>query len=381
MGLKDMNLLRVLLYGPRLCGKTTFASALFNEFGGNDSGWITVKLVATDVLQDPISVITEAFDGIDRYGVKGLLIDDIDDLFMNLRSSVAAIPLLLEKLEDQKTLQLIVATASNPELLTLRELEAFTDIMPVLYPDEKERLEILKLYVRGCHLHDSVDLEQIAKDTNLWSGGELRQLISCLKIGENLIGSDTVVPCIEQINEHIHVEKRVKRMQELLTFTKEHGNVSSIRQDVLSRHALLLTAKGDASTIESSLINDAVQLHPNIKTLLNRMDDALKRDDHSGVLHSSASIFETLAKEVVGVSSVQDQTLKSFFQRYRKDSRLPDTVLDYIIEIYDSRNRTPLAGHGSTIKPSISRDVAITLAEMTKAFVRIEYLAHANESK
>ena len=118
---------------------------------------------------------------------------------------------------------------------------------------------------------------------------------------------------------------------------------------------------------------DTLPIHPNIQVLIDRMDDTLRRDDYPGVLHSSASIFETLAKDVIGIPSIQGQTLKSFFERYRKDSALPSEILDYILNIYESRSTTPLAGHGSTRTPSISRKAAISLSEMTKAFVRIEY--------
>ncbi len=126
--------------------------------------------------------------------------------------------------------------------------------------------------------------------------------------------------------------------------------------------------------IENQLaLQDTLPIHPNIQILIDRMDDTLRRDDYPGVLHASANIFETLAKDIVGIPSVQDQTLKSFFERYRKDSTLPNEILNYILDIYESRSTTPLAGHGSTRTPSISREVAISLSEMTKAFVRIEY--------
>ena len=118
---------------------------------------------------------------------------------------------------------------------------------------------------------------------------------------------------------------------------------------------------------------DTLLIHPNIQILIDRMGDALRRDDYSEVLHASASIFETLAKDIVGIPDVQDKTLKSFFERYRKDSTLPNEILNYILDIYESRNMTPLAGHGSTRTPSLSREEAISLSEMTKAFVRIEY--------
>lgn len=113
--------------------------------------------------------------------------------------------------------------------------------------------------------------------------------------------------------------------------------------------------------------------HINIRTLVARMDTSYERVDYSNVLHSSASIFETMAKEIIGIATIQDKTLKSFFDRYRVDSKLPSEVLDYILATYDKRNITALAGHGSLTIPSITKEEAIILIEMTKAFVRIEY--------
>lgn len=120
-------------------------------------------------------------------------------------------------------------------------------------------------------------------------------------------------------------------------------------------------------------VSDIPSGHPNIKVLLDRMDDALNRGDYSGVLHASASTFETMAKDIVGIPGVQNEPLAGFFARYRKDSLLPAEILDYILATYELRNTTPLAGHGSTQPPSINRETAIALSEMTKAFVRIEY--------
>ncbi len=128
-----------------------------------------------------------------------------------------------------------------------------------------------------------------------------------------------------------------------------------------------------------SIQTDISNAHPNIQLLIARMDDALDRDDYAGVLHASASIFETMAKDIVAIPGVQNQTLKSFFDRYRKDSNLPTEILDYILEIYDLRNTTPLAGHGSIQTPAMSRDAAITLSEMSRAFIRIEYRLHQRQ--
>ena len=57
--------------------------------------------------------------------------------------------------------------------------------------------------------------------------------------------------------------------------------------------------------------------HANISTLVERMESALVAEDYGAVLHASASIFETLAKEVVGLPTVANQSLGGFFDRYR----------------------------------------------------------------
>lgn len=117
---------------------------------------------------------------------------------------------------------------------------------------------------------------------------------------------------------------------------------------------------------------DVSEEHPNIRLLVSRMETSLEKEDYSGVLHSSASIFETMAKDIVGLPTIQDQTLKSFFSRYKLDSKLPESILDFILETYDKRNVTPLAGHGSLEEPPINKEQAIVLSEMTKTIVRIE---------
>jgi hypothetical protein len=121
------------------------------------------------------------------------------------------------------------------------------------------------------------------------------------------------------------------------------------------------------------LEEEAEEAHPNVRLLIKRMDSAVVNNDPAAVVHASASVFETLAKDLVAIPSIQNQSLGSFFERYRKDSRLPSEVLDYILEIYNMRNVEPLAGHGSTAAPKVTIEQATILAEITKAFVKIEY--------
>lgn len=112
--------------------------------------------------------------------------------------------------------------------------------------------------------------------------------------------------------------------------------------------------------------------HPNIRLLIDRMERALSANDFAGVLHASASVFETLGKDIIGSPSIQNETLGSFFEKYKKTSSLPEGVLNYMLEIYKRRNSEPLAGHGNTRPPTVSQQEAVVLSEMTKSFVRIE---------
>lgn len=112
--------------------------------------------------------------------------------------------------------------------------------------------------------------------------------------------------------------------------------------------------------------------HPNIRLLTARMDRTFEDEDYAGVLHASATIFETLAKLVFDNPSVENQTLAAFFDGYRNRSALPAPLLDYILETYKRRNVEPLAGHGGTIPPTVTAQEASTLVEITKMCVRLE---------
>lgn len=160
-----------------------------------------------------------------------------------------------------------------------------------------------------------------------------------------------------------------------------------IQNDVLRTNSVNEILSGEGVPIQFTLESGSVEVyisgvdeieedneeeHPNIRLLIQRMESALERGDYSAVLHSSACVFETLAKDVVSDAAVNDRTLAQFFERYRNRSALPENLLDFMLAVYRRRNREPLAGHGNVVPSTIQQDEAILLVEMTKAFVRIE---------
>lgn len=370
-----MSLLSVLLYGPSGCGKTLLANMKAGEFTYDDPTGMTFRLVCSEILREPYSEIKKAFDALEQYGVAGLLIENIEELFSGLRTNLAAQQLLFERLRNPVSLSFFIATTRYPEILSSRELELFKDVLPVLYPDSKGRLEIFRVHTRGLILDPPLDLESLVQKTEWWSGAEITELIQASLLDGTFVHSGTLVQNCEFMEQRVNRAKRIGRMYELLDFTRDHCTNSTIQEDALLRYGILIGYDGteDSAAIE----NDSVKRkpgvpHSNITILFDRMDSALERRDYSEVLHASASVFETLAKDVVGIS-VQNQTLGKLFKKYRKYSSLPNEVLDYILEIYKKRNMTPLAGHGSTKLPDVSEDTAIIICELTRAFVQIEY--------
>ena len=96
------------------------------------------------------------------------------------------------------------------------------------------------------------------------------------------------------------------------------------------------------------------------------MDASYAAKDFSAVLHVSACVFETLAKDVTQNPSVNNQPLGSFFDSYKKKSLLPEPILDYMLAIYKNRNTEPLAGHGSLTPPSMDAKDAVVLCEIVR---------------
>lgn len=112
--------------------------------------------------------------------------------------------------------------------------------------------------------------------------------------------------------------------------------------------------------------------HANVRKLVERMDRAMQDRDWSLVLHTGASTFETMAKQVVTNPNVQNQSLGGWFSSYRNHSKLAVPLLNTIEEIFKRRNIEPLAGHGSVTDPLITEEEAVQVRELTIAFVRLE---------
>lgn len=127
-----------------------------------------------------------------------------------------------------------------------------------------------------------------------------------------------------------------------------------------------------------TLGNDYLKrLHPNIVQQISRMNNCLDSNDPAGALHAASNILETMAKDISQNPNVSNQSLSGFFEQFKKNSSLPDNLIDAIKDIYNLRNRLPTAGHGSLDKPELTMADAIAIAALTKAILEIEYRSKA----
>jgi hypothetical protein len=152
-------------------------------------------------------------------------------------------------------------------------------------------------------------------------------------------------------------------------------NRQSIRFEIDSKKSILRVHL----LPESDITEESSDEIPNVRTLFDRMKDAFEREDYGAVLHTSASVFETLMKDQLQLSR-NGGTLDSMIEPYSRVLHLPDEIRAYMKKQYVERNRTPLAGHGSVESPNISKQEAIVIIEMTRMIVRLHGLLPTSES-
>lgn len=225
-----------LLYGPPGCGKTLFAKACCKEVRQP-----LVIFVASEILKEPYAQLEKTFTELERSYKRFILIEDVDELFVDLREDKAARRYLLGKFKDRSYTRLIFATTRRPESLLPDEISVFSDILPFFYPDEKGRVEILAIHVRKRNIIlPSTEITDIAKKTEWWSGEELEQLITESHVArQQSLSVVALNQGLSSIGRQVIVKPREQRIRELLIFTKEHCTHKALIENIERRFGKL----------------------------------------------------------------------------------------------------------------------------------------------
>ena len=174
----------ILMYGPPGCGKTLLAKAVANESGAN---FISVKgpELLSKWFGESEQRIRELFRRARQVAPSIIFLDEVDSMIPKrglqhgthaTESVVSQLLTEISGLEELKNVVVVAATNRpdmiDPALLRPGRIDRFV-LIPA--PDEKARLEILKVHTKNMPLKQ-VDLKILAKKTEGLSGADLESM-------------------------------------------------------------------------------------------------------------------------------------------------------------------------------------------------------------
>ncbi|MDI9616885.1 MAG: CDC48 family AAA ATPase [Methanothrix sp.] len=208
----------ILLYGPPGTGKTLLAKAVATESQAN---FISVKgpEFLSKWVGESERAVRETFRKAKQAAPAVVFFDEIDAI-APMRSSGSAdshvtervISQILSEMDGLEPLHnvIVIAATNRPDIIdpALLRPGRFDRMIEIGPPDEDSRLEILKIHTANRPLADDVDLAEIAKRTENYSGADLAAVCSeavMLAIREYVLAGK---PQDEESLKNLKVERR-----------------------------------------------------------------------------------------------------------------------------------------------------------------------------
>jgi transitional endoplasmic reticulum ATPase len=180
MGIKPPK--GALIYGPPGCGKTLLGRALATESGAN-----MILVRGPEILSkwtgESEKAVREVFRKAKAASPCVVIFDELDSLARHKSGeggvSETVLSQLLTEIEEGVSSRVVVIGITNrPDILdnSLLRTGRLDLVLYVSNPDEKERLEIIKILTKKMPLANNIKLQEIAVATQNYTGADLASL-------------------------------------------------------------------------------------------------------------------------------------------------------------------------------------------------------------
>ncbi len=237
MGIKPPK--GVLLYGPPGTGKTLLAKAVANE---SEANFIYIKgpEIFSKWVGESEKRIREIFRKARQVAPSIIFVDEIDAIaskrsFTTENEVIGrVVTQLLAEMDGLEGLGgvIIIGATNRPEVLdpALMRPGRFDRHIYVPPPDQKARLEILKVHTRNMPLADDVDLEKIAERTENYTGADIEALCreAALIALREKINAKKV--CMKHFEEAMNVIKPSLTKNDIESFKRKIERIKELRK-------------------------------------------------------------------------------------------------------------------------------------------------------
>jgi transitional endoplasmic reticulum ATPase len=178
----------VLLYGPPGTGKTLLAKAVATESQAN---FISVKgpEFLSKWVGESEKAVRETFRRARQAAPSVVFLDEIDSIApargggtSDSHVTERVISQILTELDGLESLNsvIVIAATNRPDIIdpALLRPGRFDRLIEIPLPDEKARLQILKIHASTKPLAEDVNLEDISKKTDKYSGADLSAIVN-----------------------------------------------------------------------------------------------------------------------------------------------------------------------------------------------------------